>query len=176
MRFVILLGLLCALTWSQDTTAVLEGVITDPSGAAIKAATVLATNAANGYSRSQETTANGAWHLILPAGQYDLSINASGFASQRICARSRSVLARLYVLMHNCNLQKEPKRWTFQRMLRWSKHPLPSGNVVSGRELVDLPLNGRNFTQLGLLQPGVAPMTQGFRSPAAHCGPARHML
>ena len=37
------------------------------------------------------------------------------------------------------------------------------GNVVSGRELVDLPLNGRNFTQLGLLQPGVAPMTQGLQ-------------
>jgi hypothetical protein len=36
------------------------------------------------------------------------------------------------------------------------------GNVVTGRELVDLPLNGRNFTQLGLLQPGVAPMTAGL--------------
>ena len=37
------------------------------------------------------------------------------------------------------------------------------GNVVTGRELVDLPLNGRNFTQLGLLQPGVAPMTRGLQ-------------
>jgi hypothetical protein len=36
------------------------------------------------------------------------------------------------------------------------------GNVVTGRELLDLPLNGRNFTQLGLLQPGVAPMTPGL--------------
>ena len=35
------------------------------------------------------------------------------------------------------------------------------GNVVTGQQLVDLPLNGRNFSQLGLLQPGVAPMTQG---------------
>ena len=33
--------------------------------------------------------------------------------------------------------------------------------VVTGRELVDLPLNGRNFTQLGLLQTGVAPLTAG---------------
>ena len=36
------------------------------------------------------------------------------------------------------------------------------GNVVSSREATDLPLNGRNFTQLGLLQPGVAPMTSGL--------------
>ena len=32
---------------------------------------------------------------------------------------------------------------------------------MTGRELVDLPLNGRNFTQLGLLQTGVAPLTAG---------------
>src|SRR4029453_17637716 len=35
------------------------------------------------------------------------------------------------------------------------------GNVVTGRELLDLPLNGRNFTQLGLMQTGVAPLTAG---------------
>src|SRR4029434_3687558 len=36
------------------------------------------------------------------------------------------------------------------------------GRVVTGRELVDLPLNGRNFTQLGLLQTGAAPLTAGL--------------
>jgi hypothetical protein len=42
---------------------------------------------------------------------------------------------------------------------------------VTGRQLVDLPLNGRNFTQLGLLQTGVAPLTAGVaarrRQPAS---------
>ncbi len=36
------------------------------------------------------------------------------------------------------------------------------GNVVTTKELIDLPLNGRNLTQLGLLQPGVAPLTFGL--------------
>ena len=36
------------------------------------------------------------------------------------------------------------------------------GKVTSGREIVDLPLNGRTFTQLGLLQAGAAPMTHGL--------------
>jgi hypothetical protein len=36
------------------------------------------------------------------------------------------------------------------------------GGVVSEREAADLPLNGRNLMQLGLLQPGVAPMTAGL--------------
>ncbi len=35
------------------------------------------------------------------------------------------------------------------------------GRIVTGSELVDLPLNGRNFTELGLLQTGVAPLTAG---------------
>jgi hypothetical protein len=36
------------------------------------------------------------------------------------------------------------------------------GNVISEREATDLPLNGRNLMQLGVLQPGVAPMTPGL--------------
>lgn len=36
------------------------------------------------------------------------------------------------------------------------------GNVVTRHDAVDLPLNGRNLTQLGLLQPGVAPLTFGI--------------
>ena len=36
------------------------------------------------------------------------------------------------------------------------------GKTVTEREVLDLPLNGRNFTQLGLLQPGVVPLTPGL--------------
>jgi len=36
------------------------------------------------------------------------------------------------------------------------------GSVVTEREVTDLPLNGRNFAQFGLLQPGVLPMTTGL--------------
>ena len=38
------------------------------------------------------------------------------------------------------------------------------GKTVSEREVLDLPLNGRNFTQLGLLQPGVVPLTPGLQA------------
>ena len=49
------------------------------------------------------------------------------------------------------------------------------GNVISSREATDLPLNGRNFTQLGLLQPGVAPLTGGLARPGVCCAPTRLM-
>jgi hypothetical protein len=41
------------------------------------------------------------------------------------------------------------------------------GKVVSGREVLDLPLNGRNFAQLGLLQAGVAPLSAGLATEGA---------
>jgi len=37
------------------------------------------------------------------------------------------------------------------------------GVALLERELLDLPLDGRNFSQLGLLQPGVVPLTAGLR-------------
>ena len=45
------------------------------------------------------------------------------------------------------------------------------GRVVTGREIVDLPLNGRNFTQLGLLQTGVAPLTAGVATAGGIAAP-----
>src|ERR1039457_5575497 len=50
------------------------------------------------------------------------------------------------------------------------------GNVVTGRELIDLPLNGRNFTQLGSLQPGVAPLTAGLAAVADRKPSARRAV
>ena len=44
------------------------------------------------------------------------------------------------------------------------------GSVVNSKQILELPLNGRNFAQLGLLQPGVAPLTAGL---ATHGGPRR---
>jgi hypothetical protein len=42
------------------------------------------------------------------------------------------------------------------------------GKTVGGREVLDLPLNGRNFTQLGLLQTGVAPVSDGVLENRRH--------
>jgi hypothetical protein len=161
MRFAVMIGALCALAFAQDTTAVLDGVVTDPSGAVVKGAMVQASNPANGYTRSQQTGANGGYHLILPAGQYDVTVVATGFASYRVhsIALSLSQTARLDAQLQIAT-GAEAVDVLAEAPLVESSNAI--GNVVTGRELVDLPLNGRNFTQLGLLQPGVAPMTQGL--------------
>ena len=77
--------------------------------------------------------------------------------------RSRSTSARRVasnVQLELSGLSRDASPSPAER--RWStRRPTRSARVVTGRELVDLPLNGRNFTQLGLLQTGVAPLTAG---------------
>ena len=46
------------------------------------------------------------------------------------------------------------------------------GETVNDSETVDLPLNGRNFSQLGLLLPGTAPLTQGLQLAGGSCAAA----
>src|SRR5688572_25868864 len=66
--------------WSQDTNAVLEGQVTDPSGSVIVGATVQAVNTRTGYTQTQTTTAAGRYHLTLPIGEYTLNVSSSNFA------------------------------------------------------------------------------------------------
>jgi hypothetical protein len=162
MRIFALLLSICACAFAQDTTAVLEGTVTDSSGAVLVGATVQAINEANGYSRTQSTTNTGAYHLILPAGNYELRASAPNFAAyvRHGIGLNVSQSARLDVQLQVIKEKDIVEVQADAPLVEDGSNAI--GNVVTGRELVDLPLNGRNFTQLGLLQPGVAPMTQGL--------------
>ncbi|MGC4053801.1 MAG: TonB-dependent receptor [Paludibaculum sp.] len=162
MRNALCLFVLSAAVWAQDTGAVLEGQVTDASGGVIAGAVVNATERTTGLARSQSTTNAGAYHLVLPVGEYDLSISApnlSEFKQSGIVLNvSRTV--RVDVQLQVAGSKTSVNVSAAATLVDSSSNTI--GNVVSGRELVDLPLNGRNFTQLGLLQPGVAPMTAGL--------------
>ncbi|MFN7994024.1 MAG: TonB-dependent receptor [Bryobacteraceae bacterium] len=162
MRTLAIALALCACAFGQDTSAILEGQVTDPSGSVIAGASVRAVSTQTGYARAQLTTNAGAYHLSLPAGQYDLRVTAANFAdyvrSGVELAVSQSVRVDVQLSVSKA---KDVVNVTGAAPLVDSSSNV-IGNVVTGRELLDLPLNGRNFTQLGLLQPGVAPMTAGL--------------
>jgi hypothetical protein len=150
----------CALAFGQDTTAVLEGQVNDPSGGAIARAAIEAVNPMNGYSRKQSAATDGAYRLILPAGVYNVSVTAPGFAPYTMRALSVSVNQNVRLDIR-LQIAKEQETINVVAEAPLVETSMAAGNVVNGQQLVDLPLNGRNFTQLGLLQPGVAGMTQG---------------
>ncbi|MGJ5816483.1 carboxypeptidase regulatory-like domain-containing protein [Paludibaculum fermentans] len=162
MRNALSLFVLCVSVWAQDTGAVLEGHVTDASGGVVVGAIVSATERTTGLARSQSTTNAGAYHLALPVGEYDLSITAPNLAEYQQAGITLNVSRTVRV---DVQLQVAGSKTSVNVSAAGTQVDTSSntiGNVVSGRELVDLPLNGRNFTQLGLLQPGVAPMTAGL--------------
>lgn len=154
--------LLCGAAFAQDTAAVLEGRVLDPSGAIIRGANVRATNPATGYTQSQTASGEGTYRLTLPAAAYDVEVEASNFGrvTRRNVELSVSQTTRIDFSLAVTRDKESVTVSANAPLVETSSNAI--GNVVTGRQLVDLPLNGRNFTQLGLLQPGVAPLTAGL--------------
>jgi hypothetical protein len=162
LRILTVSLLLCGGAFAQDTTAIIEGRVLDPSGAVIGGATIRASNAATGYTRSQTTSTSGTYHLSLPAAVYDVDVQAVNFGrlTQKDVQLNVSQTARIDFSLTLVRDKDVVAVTANAPLVQTSSNEI--GNVVAGRQLVDLPLNGRNFTQLGLLQPGVAPLTAGL--------------
>ena len=147
---------------AQDPTGAVEGVVTDPSTAVVIGARVIARNPDTGFTREATTGADGFYRLLLlPVGRYTVAVEAPRFATAVREAIQVNVnqTVRLNVAIEVSGLTDTVTVAGGAPLVETSSTAL--GRVVTGREIVDLPLNGRNFTQLGLLQTGVAPLTAG---------------
>jgi hypothetical protein len=141
---------------------VLEGQVKDASGGLVSGATVIVTNHETGFSAKQRSAADGSFHFSsLLAGEYDLGIGAPNFAAFTASAIRIDIgrTIRIPVSLEIAAGRSEVKVASASANVELDT---TLGNVVSTQETEDLPLNGRNLTQLGLLQPGVAPMTGGL--------------
>jgi outer membrane receptor protein involved in Fe transport len=141
-------------------TAVLNGDVTDPEGALVGSAQVSAKNTATGIQRA--TTTGGAGLFVfnnLPPGQYEVRVEAKGFAPSTATVRLEvGQQANLKVA-----LSIEEKKTTIiiddtDSILVNTVSSVVDG-VVNAHQIENLPLNGRNFLELALLIPGnnVAP-------------------
>ena len=148
---------------AQQITGSMRGTVTDPSGAVVEGATVTARQNETGLSRITTTDHAGTYLLLeLPVGHYQLLVERTGFQSyiqQGISLdvnESAIISVALKVGAESEKIQVDADAEIIQATVT------SLGTVVSEREVLDLPLNGRNFTQLGLLQPGVVPLTPGL--------------
>ena len=115
-----------------------------------------------GFRREVVGSAEGLYRLqLLPIGTYRVTVNAAGFGSAVRDAIDVTVgqTVRLDLRLEVSAVVENVTVAGGAPLVDTSTNAL--GRVITGRELVDLPLNGRNFTQLGLLQTGVAPLTAG---------------
>ena len=160
-----LLLLFSSSSVAQTTAGSIEGLVADPSGAPVAQATVTATNQANQEQRSVRSSPDGTFRFtdILP-GSYELSVGAPGFATA--VSRDNQLLVNSSLTV-NFTLKvgdvSQHIDVTANAALLQTENSTV-GEVVDNRQVVDLPLNGRQFTQLILLTPGAAYVESGQQS------------
>jgi hypothetical protein len=154
IALMLIAGGMCPL-FSQSDAARLQGIITDQSSALVLGAKIQVTDVST--SRTLETTSadNGAWSFpVLPPGNYVLQVSMEGFKpiKQNVTLQVAQVA--------NINFVLEPGAVSEQLVVTADAALVDSassdiGTTVETRQIKDLPLNGRNFTQLATLIPGV---------------------
>ncbi|HEX7419915.1 MAG TPA: TonB-dependent receptor [Thermoanaerobaculia bacterium] len=140
--------------FAQSGSGSLSGHVTDASGAALPGVTLTATNDATGSNRSVVTEPDGSYKFLsLPPGVYTVLTDLSGFGTVTTKRVEIQVATERTI-----NMTLKPAAVSEQITVT-AESPLvatsPSvGTVVSQRELENLPLNGRQFANLGSLAPG----------------------
>jgi len=134
----------------------IQGTVKDAQGAMLPGATVVVRNVATGASYEQTTDRAGHFQVpALPPGEYEVRISLTGFRSL-VNRGVRLTVGQVAVLEASLELGQLAEAVEVRAAAVAVN--LTSGGVsglVGEREIRDLPLNGRSFQQLALLQPGV---------------------
>src|SRR5215510_598935 len=139
-----------------QTTSTIEGTVKDANGAAIVGATIKVTGSELATERSATTISNGVFRIPgLPAGKYNVNIAQSGFAT-RVIENVELTLNRtltLDVQLEVGAVQEKVGVTAAEQLLEPTASSI--GGTVTPRQIVDLPVNGRNYLDLLQLIPGV---------------------
>jgi hypothetical protein len=172
-----LLVLSAAPAFAQLSSASLNGVVRDTTAAVIAKAGVVLTNVDTSVERTTATndTGNYVFTDVTP-GRYKLKVSAPSFSTKQV---SEFVLAVNQTATIDISLAAgaSTEVVTVEASAQLQVSTAELGTVIATRQVNDLPLNGRNFTQLLSLTPGVAPIsvsqnnmggrTGGFAAPIA---------
>jgi hypothetical protein len=148
--------LFSALALAQIDTGAIVGSVRDPSGAAIPNATVTATNGATNFALTTNTNGAGDYQFTaLTPGTYNVKATAPGFATQVTNNIEIHVQSRQQVdfSLSVGEVTQVLEVQSITPMLETERADL--GGVVQEQQIKDLPLNGRRYADLALLEAGI---------------------
>jgi hypothetical protein len=138
----------------------ISGTVRDPSGKIVVNAAITVTETSTGISRVAHTDSKGYYTFpVLPVGHYVLDVDASGFARYErkdITLDTNGALTLNSVLALGSVSQSVT---VTDNTLHVETTSTQMGQVITGRQITAVPLDGRSYTDLLSLQPGVAPET-----------------
>jgi outer membrane receptor protein involved in Fe transport len=150
--------LLLAATAYAGVTGSISGTVSDPSGGVVVGASVVALNVDTGVKSTTQTNGQGFYSFPnLPIGRYSVQIQATGFAEFQV--------TNLIVDVNNAlRVDATLKMGAITEVVSISAtvaqvetQSTQMGELIGRKEMVTLPLDGRDWTELMALQPGVAP-------------------
>jgi hypothetical protein len=142
--------------FGQLPTGILQGVATDASGGTVANATVTVRNSDTDLIRTVTTGEDGAYRVpALPIGHYSVKMEKAGFKTETQQGLTLEVTQTAVI---NFTLQIGASA---SQVVVTSRAPVVNtttsslGGLVNAQEIVELPLNGRNYIDLSLLQAGI---------------------
>ena len=156
--------LIAAPVFAQRFTASIRGTVTDQTAATVMGAKVTATNENTGLTRTMNTNANGNYSFAdLPVGSYRVEVEYAGF---KTASRSKVVLNVADVRAVDITLETGAISESVSVEASSTAVKTVGADIsglIAGDQVRELPLNGRNFLQLTLIQPGVT-ATEGLNT------------
>jgi len=152
---IFVLTLLVAAGYSQTFRGAINGTVNDPSGAMVSGANVRATNTGTGVTLSTTTTSDGQFAFQdIPVGSYKISVSAAGFSS--LTADNVSVTAgNVYTLPVKLKVGETTTSVEVSAAaLTIDTTTAVQSNTIPTESLQNIPINGRDFSQLIAVGPG----------------------
>ncbi len=159
----VLLLLMAALTFLPAANALsgggIAGTVADPSGGLIPDVVVSARSPETGIEHKTTTNAVGFFAFpALPAGQYELEVRQSGFEPYRAAVTLESNAALRVDIQLKIQAQSDAMTVT-ELAAQVETAGTQMGETIAARQVAGIPVNGRSYTDLLALQPGVMPAT-----------------
>ena len=143
--------------FAQGTNGTLTGKVTDEQGLALPGVSLTATNQDTGFQRSAQSDASGVYTINgLPFGRYEVKSNLTGFSPQTAKGVSVNVSATTSVEFKMTVAQKTEEVTVVAEAPLVDVKDSGVGELVTGTQIENLPLNGRQFANLAALVPGVS--------------------
>jgi hypothetical protein len=163
----VLLAVLAVMTatgYAQSDNGSIVGTVTDTTGAVVPDAAITVTNVDTGLKLTSKSNSAGEFQVFaVPRGNYKADVQAQGFQSQTANFAVQVASAQTLQFKLTAGLVSQTVDVSSAAPLVNTSNAT-IGEVVQGEQVTDLPLNGRNFTGLALLAPGV---TRGAYGDAA---------
>lgn len=145
-----------SLLWAQTNTATLHGTVKDSTGAVVAGAQVTATNTDTNQSEVAKSGPDGAYRFeSIPVGNYSIRTESAGFKETVNSGLTLTVAqqAVLDITLEVGTVAQQVQVTAVAQQVDTSTSTL--GSTVNEQQVANLPLNGRNYAQLALLQSGI---------------------